>query len=389
MKILYFDLIAGISGDMTLSSLMHLGVPEAVVTQAVEAVIPGQVSFHVEVVKVHSISANSTSIAPLQGAMAQLRHHADIVQMIEESRLAPGVKRRALATFEVLAKGESTVHGVSPGAVHFHEVGAWDSIADIVGVSAALEHLGADIIVSSPVPLGKGFVNTEHGVMPVPVPATVAILQGIPVIGTDVHGEMTTPTGAALVKAHVDRFGPLPAMAIEATGWGAGSRRFEDRPNLLRTVLGEALESEGSTVWKLEATLDDQTAEGLAFAMESLFEHGALDVWFAPVTMKKSRPGVVLTVLALPEHRLTLREVLYKETTTLGIREESVVRSSLSRRVESRESSFGAVRVKIAGIGDEVVTRSLEFEDVRELAKRHGLSFREMTRRLSLELFPD
>lgn len=385
MKLLYLDLFSGLAGDMTLGALVDLGVSVEVLEAAVEKVAPEQVSISSQRVSVHGISAQRMTVSLAEGARPQPRNYQAIVAEIEGAGLEPEVATMSLAVFEALAVAEAKIHGTTVDKVHFHEVGAWDSIADVVGVSAGLHHLGVGRIESSPVPLGTGFVETRHGTMPVPAPATLEILREVPVYGTGVEAELTTPTGAALLKALGAGFGPLPQMTVEAVGWGAGHRELPDRPNVVRAVLGVADDS-GQREWLLETNIDDSTPEVLGHVQALLLDADALDVWMTPLYMKKNRPGVQLSVLCGDADKERLKRLVFVETTAIGLREREVCRTRLSRSQETLSTSLGEVRVKTARLAGEVVNRAPEFEDVRKLAAAGGIPVKLAWSRILAEL---
>jgi hypothetical protein len=312
---------------------------------------------------------------------------------------------RALAVFRRLAEAEARVHGSTAEKVHFHEVGAVDAIVDIFGVCAGLEMLGIERVVSSPLPMGSGYVDAEHGRLPVPVPAVVELMKGVPSRPCDEEGELVTPTGAALVVTLAEAFGPMPAMVIEKVGYGAGARGMSPRPegrgsngtagrghvpNVLRIILGRAApasssatpgqadDAEADTVWLLEANVDDASGETLGAATQALFEAGALDVWLVPATMKKGRPGVVLACLATEGLVAAVEEAIFRETPTFGVRRSAVERTKLAREHATVETAFGPVRVKVGRRGGKVMTASPEYEDCRRLAEERGAAFREV-----------
>ncbi len=296
------------------------------------------------------------------------RHLKDILGLIDESGLEPEVQEQAAGLFRRLAEAEAAVHGTSPERVHFHEVGALDSIVDIVGGVIALRWLGADRFVSSPLNVGSGTVKMAHGVFPVPPPATARLVAGVPVYG-DGEGELLTPTGALLVTAHATRYGPLPPVVIEKTGHGAGTRDTVGRPNVLRLIVGEeGGESAGDRVLVLETELDDASPQLLGPLLERLLDAGALDAFFTPVQMKKGRPGVLVTVLAPPSAREAIEELLFRETTTLGIRRSEWERTVLDRERVTVETAYGPIRVKIGRRGETVYNAWPEFDDCRRAA---------------------
>ena len=308
------------------------------------------------------------------------RSYSSIVALLEKSPLSSWVKQQALAIFERLGRVEAAIHGCSLDEVHFHEVGAVDSIADIVGGCAAIESLGIEELHCSPLNVGGGTVRCEHGLLPVPAPATAELLKEIPVYSTGVQAELVTPTGAAIVSVLVKSFGPLPAMKMESVGYGAGANDFGEFPNVLRVFIGEAkladagLPSEAlaqdglEQLVMLEANLDDMNPQLCGFFAERAFAAGALDVFFAPVQMKKNRPGVLLSVLCRPEQRDTLMNLFFEETTTLGVRGHDVFRRALAREWVPVSTPYGEVRVKVSRQNGHVVTFSPEFEDCRRLA---------------------
>jgi len=306
---------------------------------------------------------------------------------------------RALAVFRRLAEAEARVHGTTVEKVHFHEVGAVDAIVDIVGVCAGLEMLGVERVVSSPLPMGSGSVDAEHGRLPVPVPAVVELMKGVPSRPCDEEGELVTPTGAALVVTLADAFGPMPAMTVEKVGYGAGSREGpsfakategkQHVPNVLRVILGREVgpasssatpgqADEADVVWLLEANVDDASGEMLGAATQALFEAGALDVWLTAATMKKGRPGVVLACLAPEGLVAAVEEAIFRETTTFGVRRSAVERTKLAREHVTVETAYGEVRVKVGRRGGRIVTAAPEYEDCRRLAEERGAAFREV-----------
>ena len=307
------------------------------------------------------------------------RSLATIERIIEESSLDDRIKQESTRVFRQLGEVEARAHAIPIERVHFHEVGAYDSIADIVGSCAGLRALEVDRVCCSAINLGSGTVQAAHGTMPVPAPATARLVEGVPTYSDGPSVELTTPTGAALAVTLGDSFGPPPAMRISHSGYGAGSRDLPGRANLLRVLIGEAEEADtpAEQVWILEANIDDMTPEMAGFAMERLLESGALDVTLTPVQMKKSRPGFTLTVLAEPHHRARLGAMVLAETSTLGIREISARRRTLPRSWTEVDTSFGSVRIKTSGVeGSPGATFAPEYEDCRRLARQHGVPFK-------------
>jgi pyridinium-3,5-bisthiocarboxylic acid mononucleotide nickel chelatase len=298
------------------------------------------------------------------------RHLKDIVKIINAGDLPDAVKSAAIATFERIAVAEAKVHGTTPDKIHFHEVGAVDSIVDIVGVHLALDQLKPDRIESSPVHLGKGTVKCAHGVMPVPAPATALLLEGVPSYAADVDGELTTPTGAALIAQLAQAFGPMPPMRVLATGNGAGNKDLPDRPNIVRVFLGEAIEARPTaTINVIEANIDDMSPELLAPVIGTLLDAGARDAFFTPVFGKKGRPGHLLTVLAKDEERDALARLILEQTTTFGLRMRREERIELEREWREVDTPWGRVRIKLGGSNGAATVQSPEFEDCRRVAE--------------------
>ncbi len=283
-----------------------------------------------------------------------------------------------MAIFESLARVEGHIHNLPPDQVHFHEVGAVDSIIDIVGTVYALEILGIDRLLVSPLPLGSGFVKTAHGRIPVPAPATLALLKGVPVLNSGVQQEMVTPTGAALATGLAASFGPMPPMVVQNVGYGVGSREFQDRPNLLRIIIGhEEHGRQTDTVVVLETNLDDMSPEGLGYLMERLLEAGALDVVFLPAQMKKNRPGVQVQVIGRPEQKDPLMEIMAQETTTLGIRFRYTRRRVLERNQEKVESPWGKIAVKRV-IREKSSRLVPEYDVCRKIALKNNIPLQDI-----------
>ena len=359
---------------MMLAALVDAGASADFVREQVALVAPPGVVQEIKSASVNGIRALDLTVRLEPDAEPQLASWMHIRRRIEESDLVPAVSATALTVFEVVAKAEARMHDVPLDKVHFHEVGAWDSIADIVGCAAALHNLEIGTVCSSPVPVGSGFVKTRHGIMPVPAPATSEILSGIPVRGTELQTEITTPTGAALVKALAGSFGSLPAMVPERIGWGAGKKRFPDRPNLLRVVVGRppvSAESEGE--WLLETNIDDLSPEVLGHVLGLLMERGAFDAWFTPIQMKKGRPAQMLSVLCAAIVKEELKRLLFRETSVLGIRERGVQRTKLDRELVEVTCALGKARVKVGRLDGEIVHVAPEFEDASRLSRETGL----------------
>ncbi len=371
MKIAYFDAFSGIAGDMTVAALIDAGAPSDVLFAGLDSLGTGA-RFSVERVKRHGIAGTKFNVEFEDGH--KHRHLPHIVKMIEASALPAKAKANAVHVFEVLGAAEAQVHGVPIEKVHFHEVGAVDSICDIAGACYALDLLGIDSVHCSPVNTGSGTVEADHGVMPVPTPATAILLAGKPAYARGPETELTTPTGAALMTALASGFGALPPMRVSAQGFGAGTKDFPEMANMVRVLIGEASgAAESTTVSVLEANIDDCSPQVLGYAMERLFEAGALDVTLSPLVMKKQRPGSLLRVIATPETREALVAIIFNETTTLGLRVYDADRRVQARDFETVETPFGPVRVKVGEYG-----ASPEYDDCRELALKTGVPLKEI-----------
>jgi uncharacterized protein (TIGR00299 family) protein len=413
---LYFDCATGLAGDMTLAALLDLGVPESFVRQQL-ALLPlsswelrisqvtkhGMVGKKVDVVDLGTNRACRTCIVTTTNITTTIHphthehhddghqhhddhphhhdehphtHYVDIRRMLMAAPLLSDVKTRALVLFDRLAEVEAAMHGVPVGEVMFHEVGALDSIVDIVGVAAALSWLGPRRVVSRTVPLGSGRVRTAHGLLPIPAPATIALLKGAQVEPSDLLGELTTPTGALIVSVYAESYGPLPAMRVVGTGHGAGTRELPDRPNILRIIAGHESGAAVTpseiepTLWELATNLDDMNPQLLPPLVESLLVLGARDAWLTPVLMKKGRPGTLLQVLCDDDKRARIIDHILAETTSLGLRCHRVSRFLLDREIITVETIHGSVAVKL---GRDPKTRQVrnvapEFESVRAVA---------------------
>jgi len=377
MKIAYFDCFSGASGDMLLGALVDCGMDPGVLEKIISSLgLARACRVRIERVLKNKISATQIFIELTSEDQPQ-RTLSDIREIITNSDLSADVKTQSLSVFQRLAEAEAKIHGCRPDNIHFHEVGAIDSIVDIVGVVAGLEALGVQEVFASPLPLGSGFAKTQHGQIPLPSPATVELLKGVPVYGSGTASEMVTPTGAALLREFVRRFGPIPAMEITKIGYGAGIRDLSDRPNVIRLLIGEALssmESKTDLVMLLETAIDDASPELMGYVMERLLEEGALDVAFFPVHMKKNRPGVHLEVIARPQEADRLCDIILSEITTLGVRYQMVQRKVLERWQEEIESPWGSLRIKkVRRVSGEVWIVP-EYEACKEVARKHKIS---------------
>jgi len=380
MRTAYFDCISGLSGDMLLGALVDVGLDTKVLREMISSLGLEKVC-NIDATRVlkNGISATQVIVELLEKKQTP-RRLSDVKKIIRDSNLSNSIRTRSIRVFERLAKVEARIHGRSVEQVHFHEVGAVDSIVDIVGVVTGLEVLGITNAFSSPLPLGSGFIQTEHGNIPLPSPATVELLQGVPVYDSGVKGEMVTPTGAALLTEFVTEFGRLPSMKILASGFGAGTRDIPDRPNVLRVIIGEPAfrdAEETQTVAVLETNIDDSSPEFLAYLMERLLEKGALDVAFFPAQMKKNRPGVRVQVIAQPNRTEELSQIIFEETTTLGIRFRFDQRKVLARTEKMVESPWGKIRAKVVERKGKFLLVP-EYEECRMVAKRHNIPLRKV-----------
>lgn len=387
MQIAYLDCSSGISGDMLLGAMIDAGIELAAIQAGIDSLgLPSCRLATTEVAK-HGFRALQLSIEHEQEHTH--RHLSHILAMIHQSELSDAQQQLAERIFRRLAEAEAKVHGTTVEKVHFHEVGAVDSIADIVGSAIAWDLLGAERIVCSPVPTGTGFVEIAHGRCAIPAPATGELLKGIPIAASNVEGELTTPTGAAIVGAVADEFGPLPAMTIGRIGYGAGQHDF-GHPNLLRLVVGEsvpvaclssATTQPGSpdshapisdSIVLLETNLDDTPGEQVGHCVEQLWQAGALDVTVAPLQMKKGRPGVQLSVQCTPADAERLAAIVFRETTTLGLRRSTIQRITLPRQRVSVDTPWGEVAGIVAWLPDSSQRFSPEYADSARLARKSG-----------------
>jgi uncharacterized protein (TIGR00299 family) protein len=379
MKTLYFDCFAGASGDMILGALIDAGAePEAFTKQLSLLGVTGY-SIDFEMVDRSGISATYARVQTSHEHSH--RHLSDILKIIYESRLSDRVKDRAAKIFSRLAEAEARVHNEPLEQVHFHEVGALDAIIDVVGAAICFELLGIERFVSSPLHVGSGTVKMDHGRFPVPPPAVAELLKGVPFYSTDIVGELLTPTGAAIVTTVCSGYGPIPQLKLEHTGYGAGTREYEKFPNALRVLVGEDQSSSvakpgDERLWMLETNMDDISPQILGHVMERAFALGALDCYFTSVQMKKNRPGVLLSILCREEQRATLSELLFSETTTLGIRGYEVERRALERSIVTVETQYGPIDVKVAQLNGHIVKEMPEFEQCRQAARDANVPLR-------------
>jgi pyridinium-3,5-bisthiocarboxylic acid mononucleotide nickel chelatase len=370
-KIAYFECMSGASGNMILGALLDAGLPVAELQAELEKLPVSGFKLVVTPVVKQGIAATHVEVETEEThAHRHLRH---IVEIVQQSRLDEDVKRDCERIFTRLAEAEAKVHNTTLEKIHFHEVGALDAIVDVVGAVAGLRKLGIQHVYASAFALGTGFITCAHGRIPVPVPATVELLQGKPVRQTEIEAELVTPTGAAILSTLAEQFGPAPAMTLERVGYGAGTRDLPI-PNALRLFIGHIEEASGGggdqdRVVVLEANIDDMNPEIYDYVFEQLFALGALDVFTTPIMMKKNRPGVLLSALVPPALQQAATELLLRETTTIGVRWQPMQRTKAARDVVSVLTKYGDVRVKVARLGDAIVTIAPEYDDCKRLAQ--------------------
>jgi len=416
-RVLYFDCFSGISGDMALGAMLDAGLPLDDLKRALGTLGLGDVHVHAERVLRAGVSATKFTVH--EHAHGHDRHshgtndhshshdhghshdhshshdHAhdhvheganahrslpEIFTLIDSSGLTPPGRARAKAMFQRLAEAEAAIHQMPVERVHLHEVGALDSIIDIVGIVFAMEWAGADTIACSPLNVGGGMVHSAHGLFPVPAPATVRLLGDAPVYSGAVQKELVTPTGALIATTFATSFGPLPAMSVERVGYGAGERDDPSTPNVLRVLVGRAAENTTATerVTVIECEIDDMNPQIFGVVMDQLHGAGALDVFYTPVQMKKNRPGTLLTVVAKPERKGDIADIIFRETTTIGLRHSEVARECLQRELVTVDTPLGAVRFKVARRDGRVVNAAPEFDDCAKLAAAHHLPVKEV-----------
>lgn len=392
-KIAYLQCPTGIAGDMCLGALVHAGVPLEYLAENLEKLGVAE-EYHLRSEKVLRNGQQATQVhVDLTDRHHYTRHLSDIENRIGGAELPPRAKNWSLAVFRKLAEAEGAVHGIDPREVHFHEVGATDAIVDIVGTCLGLDWLNVDRLYCSPFPVGGGTVRTAHGKLPVPAPATLKLweMRSVPVYSNGIERELVTPTGAAIAVTLAADFGPPPPMVLNRVGLGAGSADLP-LPNILRLWLGEGTEAEshshgthaahshGETVAVLETQIDDLSPQAIAYTSEALFEVGAVDVFAQPVTMKKSRLGTLLTAICHPDKIRDCENILFRETTTLGIRHSYQSRTILQRELQAVETEYGPVRMKVAFSGDRIINVHPEYEDCAAIAKRHQIPWLDVHR---------
>lgn len=399
-KILHLDAFSGAAGNMFMAAMLDLGLSRKALLEELE---PLGLDFKLVVKKVQrsGFAARYVDVkvpvdrakkraqtrahkhGPHSHSHSHGRHYTEIRRLIERAKLSPNVKLRSLAIFEALGRAEAKVHGAKLEDVHFHEVGAVDAIVDVTAAAIGLELLEVDFVSCSPIAIGHGTIDSDHGLLPLPAPATLELLSGMPTVPAGVEWETLTPTGAAILRTIVDQFGPLPAMTIERIGYGAGNDRKGPLPNVLRAVLGKGQAWSGDRVVCIETNLDDLVPEHFDYLMERLFEDGALDVSLQHLQMKKNRPGFLVRVLARPADRDHLARVLFAESTAIGVRMSEWDRLVLERKTVRLKTPLGQVRVKVIRGPSDRVQYSPEYDDCKRVAKKSGLALREVVRRVT------
>lgn len=390
MKIAYFDCFSGISGDMCLGAIVDAGVSVMELEKELQKIPVG--GFELVARKVKRARFRATKVDVIQRARSKeqrAKTWKDIKKIIQGSSLSQEIKQKGLKIFKRIFKAEAKVHGEAFDKVHLHEIGAMDCIIDVFGTIVGLNMLGTEKICSSPINLGGGFVETKTGILPVPAPATAEILKKLPVYSKNISFELTTPTGAAILKELSSGFGDIPVMDIIKIGIGAGSRDFKDRPNVLRLLIGEERITGGhkdEKVTVIETNIDDMNPQLYEYVMEKLFKAGALDVYLLQIIMKKGRPGIKLTVLCSEEQREGLMKIVLKETSSIGLRFYETKRRVLHREIKTMDTEFGKVKVKFSWLGDRILKVAPEYEDCKRIAKKLNIPLVEIMRRIKIPM---
>ena len=373
LRTAYFDCYSGISGDMILGALVDLGVDIKDIRKALKGIDLKGYKLQAKKIQRNGLACTQITVAIEKRKHQHSHPHrgfTNIKKLIERSGLSSKVKKNSIEIFKRIAKVEAQIHNTTIEKIHFHEVGGIDSIVDIVGGVWAIESLKLDKIYSSGLNIGEGFVDCAHGRLPVPAPATLKLLKGIPVFSTGVKTELTTPTGAALIGFYADKFQSVPEMTITEDGYGAGSHIISAMPNLLRVMVGEMSLKKNDSLVMIETNIDDMNPELFDAVMESLFKAGALDVYFSSIIMKKSRPATKVSVLAEQKEREVLSKILLRETTSFGVRFYEVGRLILDREIQKLKTSYGVIKIKIGSLDGETVQATPEFEDCRNAARK-------------------
>jgi len=378
MHIAYFDCFSGISGDMIIGALIDAGLDLHQLNEELKKLKMGGYTLNAKKTTRRGIAGTRFSVDADNDHVE--RHLKDIEKILDHSDLGDDIKDRSKAIFRELADVEAKIHNCSPGEIHFHEIGAMDSIIDTVGSLIGLKLLGIETVYASRIPVGTGFVECDHGTLPLPAPASLELLKGIPIYASGIEKEIVTPTGIVILKHMAKSFGFIPAMRIHQIGYGAGGRDLKI-PNLLRVWIGESEEKreyEEDEVILIETNIDDMNPEFFGYTSEKLFEKGALDVFTTPIFMKKNRPGTLLSVLISSDKLDEMLSIIFAETTSLGIRLQRLERRKLPRELLTVETPFGSVRVKVSRVGEEIRNISPEYEDCKEIAAKQGVPLRKV-----------
>lgn len=376
-KIAYADCFSGISGDMLLGALLHSGIDENVLRGELDKLALGEFDFLVEEKNTQSISGCKVTICSKR--RQELRTLPALMKILDQSGLDDRITSRSAAVFKTLAEAEAKVHGIPVDKVHFHEVGALDTIIDIVGTIIALHQIGVERLISSPLPLGRGFVKCAHGTLPLPAPAVCELLQGIPVYGVEIEKELVTPTGAALIRTLADEFGPMVPMTISTIGYGAGIHILPNhQPNLLRLITGYAHQVDESQIIEvIETNLDDWSPETFPFLCERLFTQGALDVSLTSILMKKGRPGFTLQVICAPDKSFDIKNIILTETTAIGLRFRKEARQTLPRETVNLTTPWGEIKAKKVQTPSGTIIYP-EYEECKKIADRHHIPLQDV-----------
>ena len=380
LRVAYFDCYSGISGDMILGALVDLGVNPGKIRKALKTLNLKGYKLQTSQIQRGLIVGTKAHVKIEKVSLShhKARKYSDIKKLLADSDLSTIIKKNALEVFRRIAEVEAAVHKTTIEKIHFHEVGAVDSIVDIVGGVIAIESLKLDKIYCSPLNVGEGFVECAHGCLPVPAPATLKLMKGIPTFSSGVKKELTTPTGAAMIGFYADQFGSLPAMKIIDDGYGAGDHIIPTMPNMLRVILGEIEEEPVEELVLIETNIDDMNPEFYDAAMDSLFKAGALDVYLSPIIMKKSRPANKVSVLTDESNRQALTEILLQETSSFGVRYYNVGRTVLDREIKTVKTSWGLIMVKIGKLNEKVIQVSPEYDDCKKTAVKNKISVKEI-----------
>jgi len=376
-RIAYLDCFAGVSGDMVLGALLDLGLPLEVLDQGWRQL--GLKGVEVKHQRVQRGGMMGTQVEVRDQGKRRIKNYGEMRKTIEDSSLPKGIKELSLKILRRLAQAEAVIHGVKVDEVHFHEIGCIDTLVDVVGAALGIAHFNWETIICSPLPLGRGYVEAGHGTLPLPAPATMALLKGVPIVPALVEGEIVTPTGAAIVTSLASGFGPLPAMEITCVGYGAGMRDPKGMPNLLRIIHGRQVEEKSEGIWVLEADVDDMIPELLPYLNQLLLKEGALDAALIPIQMKKGRPGFTIRCLATVAKREELAQLILRESTTIGIRMYPAERIILAREEREVETRYGSIKIKVAfDEGGKIINLMPEYESCCQAAEAKQVPLKEV-----------